>query len=367
MDIPSDFTHMLHFLRTQQLQDTAPANGTMVSVGCNGLQYFDWIDENLGKPARHIGLEFYMEEPAGLPDHVLWIANTAGDMRDVPSNSVDLVFAGQTIEHLWHQELAGFFAESARVLKTGGRLLFDSPNREISNALMWNHPEHTVELVSEEAAEMARIAGFEVIKSVGHWLCRDQDTGALLPLTDITEVGEWPAERRIREGIDQPRDCFSWWLEAKRTAREPDFVELYKRARDFSQLHFAARIDKMMQSQIAEKHLRQFRAWATAPSGWSGALVFGPHAPLPPGDWLIRFHIDPYIATTSPGIAEVFQTPTGEKLIARDLPARLDDSFVDLRIKLDDTHFGLEFRLWSNGAIPMTAMIGVELFHEGIG
>lgn len=213
MEIPTDFTHMLHHLRTKELQNSAGASGTMVSVGCNGLEYFQWIDDNLGKPELHIGLEYYMPKPDGLPSHVRWIANTAGDMRDVATNSVDLVFAGQTVEHLWHEELAGFFIESARVLKSGGRLLFDSPNRVISNALKWNHPEHTIELTPDDAKQLARLAGFDVQKCAGHWLCRDDVE--FLPLTEIDAT----AERRIAEGATSPEDCFSWWIEAIRTVK----------------------------------------------------------------------------------------------------------------------------------------------------
>lgn len=338
----------------------------MLSVGCNGLEYFQWIDDNLGRPNLHIGLEFYLPQPAGLPENVRWIANTAGDMRDVQSQSVDLVFAGQTIEHLWYEELAGFFVESARVLKRGGRLLFDSPNRIISNALMWNHPEHTVELAHTDAVKLADLAGFQISKSVGHWLCRDLDTKALLPLTEINSAGDWPAERRIAEGFSNPAESFSWWVEARRTEKEVDVVGIYRLAREFSNIHFSDRISKMMQSQRQTTELRDGVRWTVAPKGWSGAMVFGPHAPLPPGEWLIRFCVDPYEAGASGGRVEVFQTTTGRVVTDRELPTRHDGNYIDLEFQSDDTLFALEFRLWSNGLIPMAVKTGVEIFRRGI-
>ena len=78
MEIPTDFTHMLHMLRTQELCRTdPPAGGVMVSVGCNGLEYFEWIESNLGHVATHVGLEFYLPRPKDLPANVQWIANTS--------------------------------------------------------------------------------------------------------------------------------------------------------------------------------------------------------------------------------------------------------------------------------------------------
>lgn len=357
LDIPTDFTHMLHLLRTRELQATTQINGTMLSVGCNGLEYFQWIEENLGKPDLHIGLEFYVPKPDALPSNVQWIANTAGDMRDVATNSVDLAFAGQTVEHLWFEELAGFFIESARVVKPGGRLLFDSPNRTVSNALRWNHPEHTIELTPEEANRLAELAGFDVTKCVGHWLCKGG--GKTLPLTEIVETGEWSAERRISEG--DPEDCFSWWIEAVRSSREADVIGIFSFARELSQRHFADRIAKMMQSQLPIQD-----GWAHAPMGWQGALVYGPYAPMPAGDWLIRFRLDAYGADASPGKAEVFQTDKGLVVAETPLPVRFDGGWIDVVMKTDATLFGLEMRLWSNGQAALSAMVGVEAYKGGI-
>jgi hypothetical protein len=65
---------------------------------------------------RHVGVEAYESMPDDLPAYVEWIVNTADKMSGVENSSVDLVFAGQTTEHLWADELAGFLLESHRVL-----------------------------------------------------------------------------------------------------------------------------------------------------------------------------------------------------------------------------------------------------------
>src|SRR3546814_4785394 len=89
MQVPVEFNEMLHWLRSRELENTQPTPQTMVSVGCSDLGYFNWIEENLGRPKQHIGLEYYRPKPDHLPAGVQWIENTAGNMCDVASETID--------------------------------------------------------------------------------------------------------------------------------------------------------------------------------------------------------------------------------------------------------------------------------------
>ena len=361
MNVPGDFNEMLHYLRSKELQLSRPTPSTMVSIGCSDLYYFEWINENLGRPDLHIGLEFYRPSPEHLPPGVKWIANTAGNMSDVETNSADLVFAGQTVEHLWHDELAGFFIESSRVLHEGGRLIFDSPNRRVTMKARWNHPEHTVELIHEEAIELCNLAGFELVRCVGHWLCLDgSDEPSLLPLTEITDDGEWNASRRVAEGEAQPEAAFSWWIEARRTTKECNVIAVLNRARELSQQHFPNRVNCLMQSRVPQGD------WAASQAGQEAWLVFGPLSPLPPGDWLARFEVEPYSSEGPAGHLDVCQTLEGRVLAQIEMPAQFAGGAIDVPLHLDKTEFALEFRLFSNGSTAMRAKIGVEFYRKGI-
>jgi hypothetical protein len=361
MNNSEDFNSMLHALRSKELQLSEPARGTMVSVGCSDLGYFDWIDSSLGRPTTHIGLEFYRAEPEGLPNHVKWIANTAGNMSDVGSDVADLVFAGQTVEHLWWEELAGFFIESARVLREGGRLMFDSPNRRVTTRSGWNHPEHTVELVHEEAVELCKLAGFDLVRCVGHWLCLDPSDGdTLLPLTEVSAEGPWNADRRIAEATHRPDLAFSWWIEAVRVDRPCNVIAVIEMARGLSRQHFPNRVNCLMQSRVPND------GYGVAEAGQDAWLVFGPLAPLPPGDWLVRFEIDAYAGDGPAGHIEVSQTIDDRILSSMELPATFGGGAIDLPLNLHKTEFGLEFRVYSNGVSAMRAKIGVEFLRRGI-
>jgi len=57
-----------------------------------------------------------------------YTAATADRFEGVEDDSVDLVFAGQTTEHLWAHELTGFLLQAHRVLHVDGLLVMDSPN-----------------------------------------------------------------------------------------------------------------------------------------------------------------------------------------------------------------------------------------------
>ena len=356
---PDEFNNLIHRLRTAELQKTAAEPDVMINVGVPDAGYFEWINANMGCPNRHIALEYYRKEPANLPDNVTWIGNTASNMVDVKNESAGTIFAGQVIEHLWAPELAGFILEASRVLKPAGRLIIDSPNEIIVRQSGWNHPEHTIELQPQDISSLLSLAGFEVTKLVGHWLCRS-GSGKPLPLlgdeTDTTES----IDLRVSQGISVPQDSFSWWVEARK-AREPRSAALVSFVTELWNKHWSTRIHRQMYTQISEFRVRQGQIVATAPLGWSGLLAFGPCAPLPAGRSLVGFEIEPYRADESPGKIEVFSADHGtlaETSLAPILPHR---EKVWLEINLPTPVFGLEFRLHANGRAEVTAAIGPDV------
>ena len=144
-----------------------------------------------------------------------WLPRTLGDLAPVRDGEVDLVFAGQVIEHLWPDDMAGFLSESNRVLRPDGHLVIDSPTRFITDALAWTMPEHTVELEVDEIVELLELAGFVDIDVKGVWLCYDRERAEHMRLDLLGGGDEWPWQRRVLEAEERPRDSFIWWAEAR--------------------------------------------------------------------------------------------------------------------------------------------------------
>ena len=137
-------------------------------------------------------------------------------------------------------------------------------------------------------------------------------------------------------------------------------IGVYNYARRLSQEHFPNRMNCLMQSRVPDE------GYGSAPKGEDAWLVFGPLAPLPPGDWLVRFMVDPYQADGAAGYIDVCQSLQNNVLAKLDLPATFAGGAIDIPLHLQQTEFGLEFRLYSNGAATMRAKIGVEFFRRGI-
>jgi SAM-dependent methyltransferase len=216
----------------------------VVSVGASGRWYFDWFERSVGPVVEHIGVEAFEPEPPDLPDYVTWVPTTADHFEGLDDDSVDLVFAGQTTEHLWAEELAGFLLQAHRVLRQGGVLVIDSPNRLVTEHLRWSHGGHSVELSPAEIAELLGLAGFEVESTRGVWKCRFG--GEVLGLEDRLDDGG-SLVRRIAGAPDTPDDCFVWWLVA-RPAGEADAGAVLARAEALYAQHWAVRVCRGMWS-----------------------------------------------------------------------------------------------------------------------
>ena len=375
-DIPThEFGHFLHALRTRRLRMMPPDARVVLSGGAAGSIYFEWFGGNYPTHVdRHIGVEYFTPPPDPLPDGVEWLPRTLGDLAPVNDGEVDLVFAGQVIEHLWPDDMAGFLSESNRVLRPGGHLVLDSPTRSITDALAWTMPEHTLELEVDEIVELLELAGFVDIDVKGVWLCYDRARAQMMRL-DLEGGGdEWPWERRVLEAEQRPRDSFIWWVEARNGQQRGDAAAVRRRVGEIYDRFRSGYFERVRTEigQPADDSLgRRFRA----PRGAQGLLLRGPGCAMPPGSHEAVFRVraeavNTWVSPSRP-IAEIEVTRDDEQrvadwtLTARDLPPGGAERELALPFETRDTAFNTEFRVRSLGVVPLVVSVPVAV-REGV-
>jgi ubiquinone/menaquinone biosynthesis C-methylase UbiE len=351
---PVDVNLLLHHSRSALLRSMPKDAGTLVSVGCAGSWYFEWFERCYGHPPQHIGIEYYgaPPAPADLPDNVTWIANTAAHMPDVLDGTCDLLFSGQNIEHLWPEEVSGFLAEAARVVRPGGHLVIDSPNRALTAALNWSHPEHTIELTPEEASHLVSLAGFDVTRVAGIWLCRDPASSRLLSFDPNVEDPEWSLAERLLYALEAPADSFIWWLEAQRAARPAARGELETTMQEIFATAWPERTKRMVVG-IGQMEQRTDADWVVCPLGESGAVLYGPYMPLRPGRYRCTFsisvpekHCSLAVAKCDVVVADAKESIVECEIFSTHTSAVRD---VNLEFSLPRVSFGVQFRCISYG------------------
>lgn len=321
--------------------------GTLLSAGCSGSWYFDWISERTNHTSRHIGLEFYSPKPDSLPGNVEWIANTVGDMSGVKDGECELVFSGQNLEHLWPEDVAGFFLESYRVLKDAGWIIVDSPNRLITEAIGWSHPEHTVEYTPAEASQIIELSGFDVVAVKGIWLCQEPGGDRQLSFDPNAVEPAWTVTERCLEAVDHPDHSFIWWIEAKKSGRMPDADKVHRFAQNTYQKYWPERT-RRFSSQIGTRSEIDGKTFFTARKDESGALIYGPYMPLVAGRYQAKFEIRTKGTTGS--VAIVRCDVLGDKgreiavlnLTEKEIAAA--NGIVTLPFELDQLEFGIQTR-----------------------
>lgn len=328
----------------------------MVSIGAAGLWYFEWIDASCGAPARHIGVEYYTPPPAVLPPNVEWVANTAGSMPDVETGVADLLFSGQNLEHLWQEEVAGFLAEAHRVLRPGGRMIIDSPNRAITEIYGGAHPEHMVELTVHEAVALFTAAGFDVQRIAGILLCRDAVTGDILSIENLSNDPPHSAVFRSVAAGDDPENSYLWWVEAVRADRAPDTAAVEEIIARYWAVGWPERMSRLVSAMSKSGTLPDGGLTWDAGPGETGAVSFGPYAPLKAGRYRTTLNV---MRTTKAKdnavlghVDVIFEDGSvieaQSELTARLLP--LDKwTPISLEFEIDAMRFGFQNRLISYG------------------
>jgi len=364
-----DFNVFLHGLRSRELEQLPRGAGTVLHGGAAGAWYFEWFAERYSTAVRrHIAVEAFAGRPDGLDERVEWLEQSLGDLGPVGAGEVDLVFAGQVIEHLWPDEVTGFLLESRRVLRPGGTLAVDSPNRRVTTAIGWEHPEHTLEFRPDEILELVELAGFEDAQIRGLWLCFDRERNEFLPLDRASR--SWPSERRAKEAAGRPEDSFVWWLEAQRGSAEVDEERLSDRVEEIFAAYRGFRFARLKHSVGSLSGVGRDRLVA-ARGGEAGHLVFGPYVPMREGRWTARFRVaaGPGHAVKPFGVVDVALSSTTDVLARKELTAEVlppDGGLHEIAIpfQLPSTEPSVEFRVQTYGAVPMAALLDVLVAPE---
>jgi len=361
----------LHEGRTMALADMPPGCDTVLSMGANGQWYFDWFDGNYGHIPRHIGVEAYMSRPDALPDNVEWVDADLASPEGVAmfeSGTVDLVFSGQNIEHLWPEQVQAFLVESNRVLRDGGWLVLDSPNRELTALYQWSMGEHTIEFTPDEAVDLLTLAGFEVVTMKGIWLCRQN--GELLPLEPAGTVeGSTDVLRRIVLATQRPGDSFIWWAEAKKTG-EPDAEALGAAVRAVFAENWRERVGRMQAGGAATVTDDGPHGTAIIAKGSEDDTVLGPWMAVRAGSYTFSIDVAWSGLDDAQAPVAVLEVVAGDELVGSTVltpttPEGTTTLFCPFQ--LDELRFAVHARLRGTGAAEVRAPMTVCLSPDPYG
>ncbi len=282
--VPTQFFHqLLHELRTIELEKLTLDGGTALSIGASGRWYFDWFEASVGRCDVHIGVEAFEPMPDDLPSYVRWNTSTADRFEGVDDDSVDLICAGQTTEHLWAVELADFLLESHRVLQTGALLVLDSPNRLVTEHLLWSHGGHTVELSADEIGELLSLAGFNIEKRTG--ILPTRVNGEIDQQLEAGMENGAVVARRVQSGPELLDDSFVWWVVASKADVAPDRDALVAASERLFWQHWPTRIGRGMWEGPTPGSV-------VIPAGSDGVVAATLPFILAAGDWTISFSVD---------------------------------------------------------------------------
>jgi len=133
------------------------------------------------------------------------------DLREFEDSSFDLVYSGQSIEHVTRDEGASVFSQVHRLLRPGGHFALDTPNGRVTRLQQqaFIDPDHKVEYRLEELVEMATRAGYEVVEAKGlNYAGGAVSTGVF----DADEVARYPGL------FAEADDCYILCLLCRRPA-----------------------------------------------------------------------------------------------------------------------------------------------------
>lgn len=143
--------------------------------------------------------------------HIRYIYSSMADLSAIPSGSADLVWSGQSIEHVSEEDGDAVCREARRVLKPGGFFCLDTPNAALTRLQSpdgFLHPEHKKEYLVAELIAKLEQRGFGVIEAKG-----------ICPMPKSIKQGVFSRDELLSNMklSDEPEESYLFFLKAQKT------------------------------------------------------------------------------------------------------------------------------------------------------
>jgi predicted SAM-dependent methyltransferase len=143
---------------------------------------------------------------------VRYIYGLMADLNMIADNNVDMVFSGESIEHVSEADAEQTIREVWRVLKPGGYFCLDTPNgalTRIESPDKFIHPEHQKEYLVHELVEMVQNVGFIV-----------EDQKAICPMPRSLATKQFMDEEMAENMVlgDNPEEGYLFFLKCRKPA-----------------------------------------------------------------------------------------------------------------------------------------------------
>ncbi len=174
--------HLIHAARLKLIKLVLPQGEVILDLGgANAPLYrmgyphpfkklflIDFPEDN-----RHESFKDVSLEPTSDGGEIILRYSDMTDLATFDDETIDLVWSGQSIEHVTPDEGLKMCQEAFRVLKKGGSFCLDTPNRLITEQHTkavgggWIHPDHKIEYTPKELREVLVAAGFNITYELG--------------------------------------------------------------------------------------------------------------------------------------------------------------------------------------------------------
>ena len=148
---------------------TTDARGALVVLGYP-YDFDELVVVDLPPDDRH---PLYHSERFGAGDtdrgKVRYEYRSMADLSFADDDSVDLIYSGQSIEHVTETDGDLVLKESFRILRPGGYMAIDTPNGRVCRLQQASFidPDHEVEYTLDQLRDKVRRAGFDVLTERG--------------------------------------------------------------------------------------------------------------------------------------------------------------------------------------------------------